>query len=117
VELRGIKGRRPKDLSSAHIDQLHEQIEAQRNNTMSSDIIYRQLGKNGPKGEYTFLTFGELATDGCTLPVTALGFGAMGLSAVYGNRVGDKGSHDVIKAAVDEGCTFIDTSNVSTSLL
>jgi aryl-alcohol dehydrogenase-like predicted oxidoreductase len=60
---------------------------------MSSDIIYRQLGKNGPK-------------------VTALGFGAMGLSAFYGNRVSDKESHEVIKAAVDEGCTFIDTSNV-----
>jgi hypothetical protein len=47
--------------------------------------------------------------------VTALGFGAMGLSAFYGNRVGDEESHQVIKAAVDEGCTFIDTSIVSSS--
>ncbi|KIM25517.1 hypothetical protein M408DRAFT_331083 [Serendipita vermifera MAFF 305830] len=60
---------------------------------MSSDIIYRQLGKNGPM-------------------VSALGFGAMGLSAFYGDRTADAESHEVIKAAVDEGCTFIDTSIV-----
>jgi len=54
-------------------------------------VIYRHLGKNGPK-------------------VAALGFGAMGLSAFYGNRVSDEESHEVVKMAVDEGCTFIDTS-------
>jgi aryl-alcohol dehydrogenase-like predicted oxidoreductase len=59
----------------------------------------------------------ELVTDGCILPVTALGFGAMGLSAFYGNQVSDEESHEVIKAAVDEGCTLIDTANVSSSLL
>jgi aryl-alcohol dehydrogenase-like predicted oxidoreductase len=41
----------------------------------------------------------------------------MGLSGVYGNRVGDEESHEVVKTAVDEGCTFIDTSNVSAPLL
>ncbi|KIM29439.1 hypothetical protein M408DRAFT_328711 [Serendipita vermifera MAFF 305830] len=60
---------------------------------MSSDIIYRQLGKNGPQ-------------------VSALGFGAMGLSAFYGNQVSDAESHEVIKTAVNEGCSFIDTSNI-----
>ena len=61
--------------------------------------------------------------------MAALGFGAMvciynaltelefknvlqGLSAFYGNRVSDEESHEVIKTAVEEGCTFIDTSNV-----
>jgi hypothetical protein len=51
------------------------------------------------------------------LPVAALGFGAMGFSAFYGNRVSEEESHEVIKAAVDEGCTFIDTSNVSSPTL
>ncbi|KIM25550.1 hypothetical protein M408DRAFT_208267 [Serendipita vermifera MAFF 305830] len=60
---------------------------------MSSEVIYRQLGRNGPK-------------------VAALGFGAMGLSAFYGNQVSDAENHEVIKAAVEEGCTFIDTSNI-----
>jgi aryl-alcohol dehydrogenase-like predicted oxidoreductase len=41
----------------------------------------------------------------------------MGLSAFYGNRVSDEESHEVIKAAVDEGCTLIDTANVSRPLL
>ncbi|PVF96487.1 Aldo/keto reductase [Serendipita vermifera] len=59
---------------------------------MSSDIIYRTLGKNGPK-------------------VPALGFGAMGLSAFYGSS-DDKQAHEVLKMAIDEGCTFIDTSIV-----
>ncbi|KAG8755311.1 hypothetical protein FRC14_004153 [Serendipita sp. 396] len=59
----------------------------------SSNIIYHQLGRNGPK-----------------LP--ALGFGAMGLSAFYGNRVDDDENRQVLKVAVEEGCTFIDTSNV-----
>jgi len=57
------------------------------------NIILRQLGKNGPK-------------------VPALGFGAMGLSAFYGNRVSDDESREVLRAAVEEGCTLIDTSNV-----
>ncbi|KIM25549.1 hypothetical protein M408DRAFT_331106 [Serendipita vermifera MAFF 305830] len=60
---------------------------------MSSEVIYRQLGSNGPK-------------------VSALGFGAMGLSAFYGNQVNDAENHEVIKVAVEEGCTFVDTSNI-----
>lgn len=40
-----------------------------------------------------------------------------GLSAFYGDRVSDAESHEVIKAAVDEGCTFIDTSIVRNSAL
>jgi aryl-alcohol dehydrogenase-like predicted oxidoreductase len=44
----------------------------------TSNIVYHQLGKNGPK-------------------VPALGYGAMGLSAFYGNRVNDEESHEVIK--------------------
>ncbi|KIM19599.1 hypothetical protein M408DRAFT_83342, partial [Serendipita vermifera MAFF 305830] len=35
-----------------------------------------------------------------------------GLSAFYGNQVSDAENHEVIKAAVEEGCTFIDTSNL-----
>ncbi|PVF96488.1 Aldo/keto reductase [Serendipita vermifera] len=60
-----------------------------------SEIIYRSLGKDGPK-------------------VTALGFGAMGLSEFYGNHheLSEEESTEVIKAAVEEGCTFIDTSIV-----
>ncbi|KIM19598.1 hypothetical protein M408DRAFT_334336 [Serendipita vermifera MAFF 305830] len=60
---------------------------------MSSEVAYRQLGRNGPK-------------------VSALGFGAMGLTTAYGNQVSEAENHEVIKAAVEEGCTFIDTSNV-----
>lgn len=56
-----------------------------------TDIIYRCLGRNGPK-------------------VPALGFGAMGLSAFYGN-VTDEESLEVLKMAIDEGCTFIDTAS------
>jgi hypothetical protein len=81
----------------------------------TSNIIYRKLGKDGPE-------------------VPALGYGAMGLSGFYGNRVSDEESHEIIKMvraggcrlpssvptifqAVDEGCTFIDTSNVSPASL
>jgi hypothetical protein len=85
---------------------------------MSSDIIYRQLGNNGPMGEHPSWNSG---TGSASLmlypPVTALGFGAMGLSAFYGNQVSDQESHEVIRAAVDEGCTLIDTANVRSSLL
>jgi hypothetical protein len=41
----------------------------------------------------------------------------MGLSAFYGNQVSDEESHEVIRAAVDEGCTLIDTANVSSPYL
>ncbi|CAG7848366.1 Aldo-keto reductase yakc [NADP(+)] [Serendipita indica DSM 11827] len=34
------------------------------------------------------------------------------LSAFYGNRVSDDESREVLRAAVEAGCTFIDTSNV-----
>lgn len=36
----------------------------------------------------------------------------MGLTTAYGNQVSEAENHEVIKAAVEEGCTFIDTSNV-----
>jgi aryl-alcohol dehydrogenase-like predicted oxidoreductase len=44
----------------------------------ASNIIYHHLGKNGPE-------------------VPALGYGAMGLSAFYGNRVSDEESHEIVK--------------------
>ncbi|KAH8921773.1 Aldo/keto reductase [Atractiella rhizophila] len=53
----------------------------------------RQLGKNGPK-------------------IPALGFGAMGLSAFYKNEKSDENSREVLRKAVDVGCTMIDTSIV-----
>lgn len=60
--------------------------------TMSnSNIIYHHLGRNGPK-------------------VPALGFGAMGFTSFYGNRVSDDESREVLKAAVEAGCAFIDTN-------
>jgi hypothetical protein len=78
---------------------------------MSSDIIYRRLGKDGPQGERRSSVM-WLATDGRN-PVAALGFGAMGLTTFYGNRISNEEVHEVVKASVDEGCTLIATSIVS----
>ncbi|KAJ4357493.1 uncharacterized protein N0V89_002069 [Didymosphaeria variabile] len=53
----------------------------------------RQLGKSGPK-------------------VSALGFGAMGLSASYGKIDDNEARFDVLDRAVELGSTFWDTSDV-----
>ena len=52
----------------------------------------RQLGRNGPM-------------------ISAIGIGAMSFSDFYG-PVSEQESHDVLTAALDEGVTHIDTSNV-----
>ncbi|KAH8928585.1 Aldo/keto reductase [Atractiella rhizophila] len=53
----------------------------------------RQLGKNGPK-------------------IPALGYGAMGLSAFYKNQKSDDSNREVLRKAVELGCSHIDTSIV-----
>lgn len=58
---------------------------------MSYTVGKRQLGKNGPE-------------------VNALGFGAMGLSPIYG-AVDDAESVKVLNKAVEDGVELIDTSN------
>jgi aryl-alcohol dehydrogenase-like predicted oxidoreductase len=55
-------------------------------------IPTRQLGKNGPR-------------------VSAIGFGAMGLSAFYGTPASDEERFKVFDRAIELGCTFIDTSD------
>ena len=52
----------------------------------------RQLGKDGPM-------------------ISAIGVGAMSFSNFYGS-VSEQQSHDVLKVALDEGVTHIDTANV-----
>ncbi|CAF5019138.1 unnamed protein product [Rotaria sp. Silwood1] len=53
----------------------------------------RQLGKNGPQ-------------------VSAIGFGAMGLSAFYGTPASDEERFKVLDRTIELGCTFIDTADV-----
>lgn len=53
----------------------------------------RQLGKNGPQ-------------------VSALGFGAMGLSAFYGIPSSDEERFKVLDRAIELGCTFFDSADV-----
>ncbi len=53
----------------------------------------RQLGKNGPQ-------------------VSALGFGAMGLSAFYGSPAPDEERFKVLDRAIELGCTFFDTADI-----
>ncbi|MCT9821391.1 aldo/keto reductase [Microbacterium sp. W1N] len=52
-------------------------------------------------------------TLGQGLTVSALGLGAMGMSQSYGPNPGDRGDMiDVLRYAVDQGITFIDTAEV-----
>jgi len=53
----------------------------------------RQLGKNGPQ-------------------VSALGFGAMGLSAFYGTPAPDEERFKVLDRAIELGCTHFDTADI-----
>jgi len=53
----------------------------------------RQLGKNGPR-------------------VSAIGFGAMGLSAFYGSIGSDEERFKVFDRVIELGCTYIDTADV-----
>jgi aryl-alcohol dehydrogenase-like predicted oxidoreductase len=53
----------------------------------------RQLGKNGPR-------------------VSAIGFGAMGLSAFYGSIAPDEERFKVFDRAIELGSTYIDSADV-----
>ena len=53
----------------------------------------RLLGKNGPQ-------------------VSALGFGAMGLSAFYGTPASDEERFKVLDRVIELGCTYIDSADV-----
>jgi aryl-alcohol dehydrogenase-like predicted oxidoreductase len=53
----------------------------------------RQLGKNGPQ-------------------VSALGFGAMGLSAFYGTPASDEERFKVFDRAIELGCTYFDSADI-----
>ncbi|KAF9233635.1 NADP-dependent oxidoreductase domain-containing protein [Melanogaster broomeanus] len=46
------------------------------------------------------------------VPVSAIGFGAMGISAFYGDIDPDQDRFKVLDAALDNGCTFWDTANI-----
>jgi aryl-alcohol dehydrogenase-like predicted oxidoreductase len=52
---------------------------------------HRKLGRNGPS-------------------VSAVGYGAMGLEGYYGNT-GEENAVDVLRHALDVGCSFIDTAD------
>ena len=56
-------------------------------------ISTRQLGKHGPR-------------------VSAIGFGAMGLSAYYGNPASDEERFKVLDRAIELGSTYIDSADV-----
>src|SRR3954465_2807392 len=51
-------------------------------------------------------------TLGQGLKVSALGYGAMGLSTSYGQPTGKQQAISVIRAAVERGVTFFDTAEV-----
>src|SRR5947209_20368147 len=51
-------------------------------------------------------------TLGQDLKVSALGYGAMGLSTSYGKPTGKQQAIAVIRAAVERGVTFFDTAQV-----
>ncbi len=53
----------------------------------------RQLGTNGPQ-------------------VSAIGFGAMGLSAFYGSIASDEERFKVFDRVIELGSTFIDTADI-----
>lgn len=56
-------------------------------------MLLRQLGKNGPM-------------------VSAIGFGAMGLSAFYGKPVSDEEGFEILDRVIELGSTYIDTANI-----
>ncbi|CAF1266036.1 unnamed protein product [Didymodactylos carnosus] len=58
-----------------------------------ASIPTRQLGKGGPH-------------------VSAIGFGAMGLSAFYGNPTSDEERFKVIDRAIELGSTYIDSADI-----
>ncbi|CAF1311536.1 unnamed protein product [Adineta steineri] len=53
----------------------------------------RRLGKNGPK-------------------VSAMGYGAMGLSTAYGAHASDEERFKVLDRAIELGCTFFDSADI-----
>ena len=53
----------------------------------------RQLGKNGPK-------------------VSAIGFGAMGLSVAYGTPASDEERFKVLDRVIELGSTYIDSADI-----
>lgn len=92
------------------------------------NIVFRQLGKDGPTGTPEEV-LSLLPPSNTILAVSALGFGAMGLSAFYGTIPTDEENHKLIKLAsavthlcasicdsalqaVDLGASFIDTADV-----
>jgi aryl-alcohol dehydrogenase-like predicted oxidoreductase len=55
----------------------------------------------------------QTRTLGSGLQVSALGFGAMGMSQSYGPNPGDRQQMiDLLRSAVDLGVTFFDTAEV-----
>ena len=73
-----------------------------------SNLIFRQLGKDGPTGTPEEVL--PLLPSSHMIPaVSALGFGAMGLSAFYGTIPSDEENHEVIKLvnAVTNLCALI----------
>jgi aryl-alcohol dehydrogenase-like predicted oxidoreductase len=56
-------------------------------------IPTRQLGKNGPQ-------------------VSAIGFGAMGLSAFYGTPASDEERFKVLDRAIELGSTYFDSADI-----
>jgi aryl-alcohol dehydrogenase-like predicted oxidoreductase len=54
----------------------------------------------------------KMRTLGQDLKVSALGYGAMGLSTSYGQPTGKQQAIAVIRAAVERGVTFFDTAQV-----
>lgn len=60
---------------------------------MPAKLPTRQLGKNGPR-------------------VTALGFGAMSLSAAYGTTAPDEERFKVLDRAYELGVTFWDSADI-----
>ena len=60
---------------------------------MPAKLPTRQLGKNGPQ-------------------VTALGFGAMGLSAFYGAPASDEERFKILDRAYELGVTFWDSADI-----
>jgi aryl-alcohol dehydrogenase-like predicted oxidoreductase len=58
-------------------------------------------------------TLGNVSSaTGAGLTVSALGLGCMGMSEFYGEGGGDEESIGVIRAALDAGCTFLDTADM-----